>query len=220
MVNRWRRELIIKILMKYFEIINPNTIVLVTAIRLRLSPSPLLKFTQLHLERMSRGKYATISDLDRQRVISAFLEDRDWQEAAETLDIKRQTARNIIVKFRRTGQIKKQPRGGNRRPKIDNEMLNFVMQAIERKPTITLKEMNEKLRIELPDKPHVSYQSLSSRLDGAMYTIKDIRPVPAQWNTSERKQERRYFADDDEMTMMTNERRSESPQSFCRRIWC
>ena len=31
--------------------------------------------------------------------------------------------------------------------------------------------------------------------DGAMYTIEDIRPVPAQWNTSERKQERRHFAD-------------------------
>lgn len=59
-----------------------------------------------------------------------------------------------------------------------------------------MKKMNEKLHIELPDKPHMSYQAFSSRLDGAMYTIKDIRSVPIQWySTRERKQIRRHFTE-------------------------
>lgn len=82
---------------------------------------------------MSRRKYATISDLDQQRIINAFLENRDWLYAAETLGIKRQTAKNK-VKFRRIGHLKKEPRDGNRRNKTDNEM-QFFFATSNRKKT-------------------------------------------------------------------------------------
>ena len=144
---------------------------------------------------MPRGRYAKISFLDRQRLMNAFIEGRDWLEAADTLGIKRQSARSIVVKFQRTGTAEKRARGGKRRTKTDQEVLDFLIRAIENKPTITLKEMNERLRTELPHKPRVSCQALSARLNGALYTIKDLRPVPAQWNTPERKEERRQFAE-------------------------
>ena len=68
------------------------------------------------------------------------------------------------------------------------------MEKIEIKTTITLKELVDQIRIDLPHKPHVTHQAASKTLDGRMYTIKDLRPVPAQWNTPERIDERVEFA--------------------------
>ena len=144
---------------------------------------------------MARGEYESINEVDRQRLVNAFQEGRDWINVAEMLGIKRQSARNIIVKFRITGMIAKQQRGGPKNRKFDQEMTNFIKTLIENKPTITLKEMNEKLRIELPEKPHVTYQALSLNLDGMFYSIKDIRHIPIQWNLPQQKLERRIYAD-------------------------
>ena len=60
---------------------------------------------------MSRGTYARITKEDRLRLISAFEDGRDWLQAAEVLNIKRQTAQSIIAKFRKTGERESAPRG-------------------------------------------------------------------------------------------------------------
>ena len=42
------------------------------------------------------GKNAVISSVDRHRLIVVFRDNRDWLATAETLNIKRQTALNIM----------------------------------------------------------------------------------------------------------------------------
>lgn len=144
---------------------------------------------------MPRGHYKNICQVDRERIINAYQNNQDWRNVANLLDIKVQSARNLIIKFIQTGETEKQNRGGVRRRKIDEEMVNFMTNLIEQKPTITLKEINAQLRIHLPGKPYVSHQALSLKLDGLLYTIKDLRTIPIQWNTPERKLERREYAD-------------------------
>ncbi len=50
------------------------------------------------------------------------------------------------------------------------------------------------MRTDLPAKPRVTHQSISKRLDDLMYTLKDLRHVPMQWNTPAVKLQRRDFA--------------------------
>lgn len=144
---------------------------------------------------MNRGHYAKISLIDRERLIRCFHENGDWVSLAETLNIKRQTARGIILKYRRTGEVQPGQRGGNRPKKTDQEMVDFLLRLIEEKPTVTLHEMNARLRIQFPDKPQVSHQTISRSLDGEVITVKDVRPSPVQRNTPAVKEERRLFAE-------------------------
>lgn len=143
---------------------------------------------------MSRGTYNAVSDIDRQRLVDAFVEGLDYQAVARTLNISRQTARNIIVNFNMERRVERLPRGGSRRKKIDEEMTAYLLSKIEAKPTSTLKELQEQMRIDLPNKSPVSHQAISKKLDGLFYTLKNVRPVPVQWNTSSVKEEQRQFA--------------------------
>jgi transposase len=144
---------------------------------------------------MPRGLYTTVPDVDRERIVSAFQAGRDWLAVAEALSVKRQTARSIIVSYRQHNTVQRRPQGGHRYCKIDDEMLQFFADLIEQKPTSTLKEMVEQSRLLLPNKPQITTQALSKRLDGIFYTTKTVQSVPAQWNTPQRKQERRAFAE-------------------------
>lgn len=139
---------------------------------------------------MPRGRYCQVSDVDRQRLIACYQQNKDWVSLAENLNIKRTTAYGIIKEWKCSGRQTRLKRGGSVK-KIDEEMLNFLIRSIEEKPTITLKEMQAKLRDGLPDKPPVSVQTLSRALDGAMYTVKDLRHVPIQWNDPAVKKERK-----------------------------
>ena len=74
-------------------------------------------------------------------------------------------------------------------------MTAYLLRKIEAKPTSTLKELQEQMRLEMPNKLPVSYQGISKKLDGLFYTLKNVRAVPAQWNTPAVKEERQHFAD-------------------------
>ena len=143
---------------------------------------------------MPRGTYHAVSDIDRQRLVDAFVERRDYQAVARALGIARQTARNIIVNFSMDGRVERLPRGGSRWKKINEEMVAYLRSKIEAKPTSTLRELQEQMRTDLPTKPSVSYQAISKKLDGLFYTLKDVRGVPVQWSTPSVKEERRQFA--------------------------
>ena len=78
----------------------------------------------------------------------------------------------------------KLPRGGRRRIKIDDEMIEFFVAQVEEKPTVTLRELNQTNRVQLDGKPHVSEQAISKRLDGLLFTVKMVRAVAMQWNTA------------------------------------
>lgn len=144
-------------------------------------------------QQQRRGRYNVMTDVDRERLVAAFTNGRDYQQLAGQLGIARQTARNIIIRYEQRGNVHLRVRGGARNRKIDGEMTDYWIDKIEKKPTITLKELNDRVRIDLPDKPHVSHQAVSKAIDGRLYTVKLVRSVPTQWNTPERLQERTEF---------------------------
>ncbi|MEL7523457.1 MAG: transposase, partial [Cyanobacteria bacterium J06553_1] len=142
---------------------------------------------------MSRGKYANIRAEDRTRLISAFEDGRDWRELAEVLDIKRQTAQSIIRKFMRTGEREIRPRGGAQATKMDQEMIAALVRYVEEKTTYTLEEMRIRLQQEFPNKPRVCCQTISRALDGRLISLKDLRTIPAAWNSEDSKTMRRDY---------------------------
>ena len=78
---------------------------------------------------MARRKYNSISDIDRDRVIRAYEENKDWVKFAENLNtcIRRQTAQSILKTFLDTGRRSKKDRGGST-SKVDEEMRNLLIQ--------------------------------------------------------------------------------------------
>jgi hypothetical protein len=126
--------------------------------------------------------YAKISLLDRQRLVNCYNAGRDWRRLAADLDIKRTTANLILKRYLEENRIEPRARGGVRRVKVSEQMMNALRRYVAEKPTITLNEMRERLLGEFPDSPAVSNQCLSKKLDGTLITLKDVRPVHAGWN--------------------------------------
>ena len=77
-----------------------------------------------------RGRYNMVTDVDRRRLVNAFQSNQDWLTLASNLNIKRQTARNIILKFRRTGVTDAARKDGNRPKKIDDEMVAYLIRRV------------------------------------------------------------------------------------------
>jgi len=138
-------------------------------------------------------RYSKISVTDRQRLVRAYEDDRDYISLADHLDIKRQTARSIIQKYRREGIIEPSPKGGRTYAKMDDEMRQAITSYVDEKSTITLKEIKERLTHDYPMKPQVSIQTIANTLDGALYTIKRLESVPLQWNSPDIKLSRKLF---------------------------
>ena len=55
--------------------------------------------------------------------------------------------------------------------KIGNDMIKYLLQEIENKSTVTLVEINNRLRTDNRDKPHVTTQATSQRLDRKLYSM-------------------------------------------------
>ena len=88
-----------------------------------------------------RGPYNATADVDRERLLSAFRDGLDFQQLAQQLGIARQTA-HIIIR----GDVHRRPGSGARNRKVDDEMLAYWIDKVEWKPTITLKELNDRTR--------------------------------------------------------------------------
>lgn len=130
-----------------------------------------------------RGHYRRIPDIDRNRLIDAFEnEDVDYLEVAATLNIKRSTARSIIATYVREGRRDKLPKGGAKNRKIDDEMRQALEGMLDNNPLMTLSQMNDELRANLPNKPFVSVSTIARVLDGMLMTLKLAEDVPEQRN--------------------------------------
>ena len=151
-------------------------------------------FESSDCQSMSRESYRKVSNLDRDRLINCFENNRDWITLAEELGIKRQTARSIILVYQKSGWRTKLPKGGNRSKSISDEQLQKVTDYIAEKPTINLAEMVSKLRVDFPEWQPCSVQTMSRVLDGQLITLKISRTVTDQWNTQRTKELRQSYA--------------------------
>ena len=103
-----------------------------------------------------RGRYNIASNADRNRIIDAFENEGDYLQVAETLGIKRQTARSIVVTYIRQNRRDARQRRGARPPKVDQDMKDALEIIINENPLLTLDQINDELRHRCPNKPRVS----------------------------------------------------------------
>jgi transposase len=142
-----------------------------------------------------RGHYNQVSNQDRNRIIDAFENDAmDYVQVAETLGVKRQTARSVIVVYLRHGRRDAIPRRGHRPPKVDDDMKDTLQQIVDENPLLTLEAINAELRRGLPEKPAISRSTLARALDGMLLTIKLAEDVPEGRNAERVLQERVDYA--------------------------
>ena len=80
---------------------------------------------------------AKISDVDKQRVITAYENLENYQEVAQVLGINRNTAYCIIRGYRKNGAISK-PRRGAHNTKVEDEMVETIISIVEEHCEFTL----------------------------------------------------------------------------------
>ena len=83
----------------------------------------------------------------------------------------RQTVCNTVINFNATGWVEQHHRGAWQ-PKIDGKMVDYLIDKIEAKPTSMIKELWDQKWVDMQDKPVLSHQAISRKLDGFLYMLK------------------------------------------------
>lgn len=138
--------------------------------------------------------YQKISQNDKERLVECHVNGGDYVELAGVLGIKRKTAYSIIARYKATGCIIRR-RGGNRHPKITDDMRTTCVEIIEENPNYTLDQINDELKRRLPDAAHICISTLGRILDGELITIKKLEDSPTERNSSSVKNQRRGYAE-------------------------
>ena len=106
-----------------------------------------------------------INQIDRDRLIDAYVAGHDFLQVAETLNVNRRTASDIILKFKRFGKREALRSGGAPPKKITPEMLQELITFIENKPRATLEQLKSQLIARFPEAPPVSTTTIMRKLD-------------------------------------------------------
>jgi len=139
--------------------------------------------------------YTKISKVDKERLYQCKQSGGDYLQLADSLGIKRNTARAIVTAMQRRNGVAELQRGGYKPKKVDEEMLKKIEDIVEANTTITLKELNAQLRRELPSKPHIEKTALASALNGMLITIKKLETNPFERNSDRVKTIRKDYSD-------------------------
>jgi len=73
-----------------------------------------------------RNNYATISDVDRQRIIEASLSGQSASMIANVMGVKRTTVNSIINKFTKEGRVETKQRGGVKAHKLTEDQKTAI----------------------------------------------------------------------------------------------
>ena len=131
----------------------------------------------------------------RERIISAFEDtNEDYLMVADTIGVNRSTARSIVARYIREGQIAERPRGGANNVRVDNEMKDCLNDILNDNCMLTLAQINQELRRRLPRKPRIHDRTVSRTLDGMLFRFKIVRRQPAERNRPDVIQKRHDYA--------------------------
>ncbi len=105
------------------------------------------------------GRYRAVNNVDMERLIEAFENNQaDYLQLADTLGIKRSTARSIVTTYLRTGRHEKLPTGEAHNTRVDQEIQDELKRLLDENPLLTLKQMKDYLQHSLQDKPQENNQ--------------------------------------------------------------
>lgn len=139
-----------------------------------------------------------ISAIDRRRIIAAFnSDDQNYRQVAETLGVNASTARSIIRVYVRQGREDRLEMGGRTYRKVTERMEQYVLQLVNNEPFSTLQYMNDSLRRDVPNAPHVCNQTIARLLEGNMISLKCAgkeADVPAERNSPQTLRNRQAYA--------------------------
>lgn len=130
---------------------------------------------------------------DKQRLIQAFEEGRDFVELAIILSIKVKSARTIIRRYvERQNGNQVSSHGGARNVRVTNEIREFLNNCIDENCLVTLQELKEKIQMQF--NIQLCLATIGKTLDGMLYTVKMVSDVPAQRNSADNKRIRMEYA--------------------------
>lgn len=131
-------------------------------------------------------KYNKVSESDRRRIIEAYNEDKNWRDLCKSFKVNISTAYEWI----RKGQTQPKKKGGSQSKKTA-EIINCILDKIEKEPSVTLSELTTLTRSIFD--VSVCVNTMKNWLDGELISLKDVRPMVHNVNTQENKVKRAQY---------------------------
>ena len=120
-------------------------------------------------------------------------EAEDYLLVADTLGVNRSTARGIVPRYIREGRIRERPRGGRNNLLVDDEMRQCREDIINENCVLILSQINGELRQRRPAKPLIHDRTVARKLEGTLFRVKLVRPVPEDRNKRDVLQRRKEY---------------------------
>lgn len=134
-----------------------------------------------------RKMYRKYTEQDKTRVIEAASKGLDWTELASSLGISYKTAYSWLY----SANNEPTQRGGKKPRLLTEDQLNVVLSWVERKPSITLKEIKQRCWTEF--NKWISESTIGNGLHGKLYTIKSLHTQPEGMNSIVNKEKRAEY---------------------------
>ena len=115
-----------------------------------------------------------------ERVVRPFEDDNeDYLLVADTLGVNRSIARGIVARYIRTVRIAEGPHGGRNHVRVDDEKRDCLNDIVNENFLLTLDQINREFRLRLPAKPRIHNRTVARTLEGMLFRVKLVRPLPA-----------------------------------------
>ena len=137
-----------------------------------------------------------ITNEQRHKIILAIANEGDtYSSASKRFKLPYTTVRSIFLTFQKTSRTSKLPRGGNRRPRLEKEHLEWLKVRLLDDPDIPLTDLHGQLNNHFCLKPPVSRSTVQNAVrNRGEYTLKLIHPEPVPYNDPDRVQARKVWA--------------------------
>lgn len=136
-----------------------------------------------------RKKYAKNEQKDRERIVRAARDLRNWSDLAKAMGIKHKTAYRWV----REDRVEHLPRINSVRKALNEDQINGLISFLETDPALTMNQMADFLR-ETYEKS-LSKSTISRYLHGRVFSYKNNHYQPVATNTPEKKILRKEYVD-------------------------
>ncbi|OAQ22237.1 hypothetical protein K457DRAFT_1809891 [Linnemannia elongata AG-77] len=144
-----------------------------------------------------RKKVHTITNEQRRKIILAIANEGDtFSSASKRFMLPYTTVRSIFLNFQNANRTSKRPRGGNRRPRLEKEHLEWIKARLLDEPDIPITDLHNQLNKHFRFKPSVSRSTVQNAVNKRIgYTLKLIHPEPKNYNDPDHIQARKDWAE-------------------------
>lgn len=141
---------------------------------------------------MTREKYTETSNVDRQRIVNAYIEGNTSRNIAAVMTLKRTTIDSIIKTYRDEDRVTKVKRGGLRPSKLSIEQKQLVRGWVDDDCTQSLSKLKNRCLEEF--NVSVSEMTICRIFKEFEYTIKRVHLQPERRNNDSGITSRREYA--------------------------